>query len=495
MAKLKIEKPERKNQARGPIKGLLIILLLFVVAAVVYAFIPANQLPPLEVENFSGNVEIYNRSTRSWEKIERGQYIQMGDKLRSGKDGEINLELPGEIRVRVKQNSEFGFLGPKPYDKNPYMRLNLEDGEMFIATQKGFSEEKMDFVTPQSVIQTSGGYFRVQTNSETNKSSVGLMRGKAQVRKNEFLNEDWISIKGLETLEVDGTGIVKNPTRVTRDEWNLLREIYELTLKSAASEAEQLDISKEAGTFFNYVFDHGTFYTPKFGYAGRDFFKEETSGEILLEVEYDVFPRGSFVGVYIKTRELNLMDYDFLELETRRVDEEGSPMNVKIELKSKSNVVRSFAIKQPQIQWEKQVFPLRVKKETLSNEMTLVFIHDRVGEDKKGALQLRNINLVKDPERARIGEPAKQPLIERAQLKLVDEDVLKTAVSDKKASVASRISEFQKQIDNMGKAVEATAVDKATTAPTEIERRVSTTTNVAPKKISLSDIPTLDEQQ
>lgn len=493
MAKLKIEKP-KKNKSSGPIKGLLIVLLLFVVVAGVYALIPANPLPPLEVENFSGDVEIYNRSSRSWEKIARGQYIQMGDKLRSGKDGEVNLELPGEIRVRVKQNSEFGFLGPKPYDKNPYMRLNLEDGEMLIATQKGFTDEKMDFVTPHSVVQTSGGYFRVEANDETNKSSVGLMRGKAQVRKNEFLNEDWVEIKGLETLEVDDTGIVKNPTRVTRDEWNLLREIYELTIKSAASEAEQLDISKEAGTFFNYVFDHGTFYTPKLGYAGRDFFKEESSGETLLEVEYDVFPRGSFVGVYIKTRELNLMDYDFLELETRRVEDEGSPLNVKIELKSKSNVVRSFAIKQPQIKWEKQVFPLRVKKETLSNEMTLVFIHDRVGEDKKGALQLRNINLVKDPERARIGEPAKAPLIERPQLKLVDEDVLKPAVSDQKAAVSSRISEFQKQIDNLDKTAETT-VEQVSTATEAVERRVSNTVKTAPKKISLSDIPTLEEQQ
>ena len=495
MTKLKIEKPEKKNKAGGPIKGLLIILLLFVIAAVVYALIPANPLPPLEVENFSGNVEIYNKATRAWEKIKRGQYVQMGDKIRSGEDGEVNLELPGEVRVRVKQNSEFGFMGPKPYDKNPYMRLNLEDGEMLVATQKGFSEEKMDLVTPQTITQTSGGYFRVQTSTSDNKSNIGLMRGKAQVRKNEFLNEDWVEIKGLETMELDQTGVVKNPTRVTRDEWNLLREIYELTLKSAASEAEQLDISKEAGSLFEYVFDHGTFYTPKFGYAGRDFFKEESSGETLLEVEYDVFPRGSFVGVYIKTRELDLMDYDFLELETRRVEEEGSPLNVKIELKSKSNVVRSYAIKQPQVKWEKQVFPLRIKKETPTNEMTLVFIHDRVGEDKKGAIQLRNINLVKDPERARIGEPVKVPLVERPQLKLVDEDVLKTAVSDKKASVTTRISEFQKQIDNLATGVSNNVEEKKNAITEELERRVSATQKVAPKKISLSDIPTLDEQQ
>jgi len=157
----------------------------------------------------------------------------------------------------------------------------------------------------------------------------------------------------------------------------------------------QLDLSKQIGSFFDFVFDHGTFYTPKVGYSGREFFKDEDSGEVFLEIEYDVFTRGSFAGMYIKTRNLDLSGYDTLEFEMRRVEGEGFPQSIRIELKSKTGIARAFAAKMPKPAWEKVSFPLHVRNETLMTEMAFVFLHDRVGEDKKGAVQFRRMHLIK----------------------------------------------------------------------------------------------------
>ena len=102
--------------------------------------------------------------------------------------------------------------------------------------------------------------------------------------------------------------------------------------------------------------------------------------------------------MYLKSRELDLAKFSALEFEMRQVQDEGFPQAIRIEVKSKNGVVRAFAAKLPRKDWEKVIFPLNVKDSTLATELALVFLHERVGEYKKGSVQFRNFNLVKaDP--------------------------------------------------------------------------------------------------
>ena len=163
-------------------------------------------------------------------------------------------------------------------------------------------------------------------------------------------------------------------------------------------EAEQIDLSKSAGSFFNVVFDHGSFYTPKVGYAGREFFKDPDSGQVFLETEYDVFPMGSFSGVYIKTRDFDISKYTGLSFEVRRKAEEGAPESFFIELKSKGNVVRRYAPRTFEKTWKLVEFDFHEKKPLVVNEVVFVFTNARVGEAKKGMLEFRNIELIPLPK-------------------------------------------------------------------------------------------------
>lgn len=414
MTRLKIEKPTKDknepshNPSRGALALLLIVLLLSVAAAAVY-FFWAKPVPgpdtELEVTSFSGDIQVWDSSTGAWSPVDRGRKLKIGDKLKAGSEAEADLEVEDKIRVRVKQNSEFGFLGPKMYEKNPYIRMKLDRGEMLVATQKGFGSDRLDVETPHFTAQSQGGYFRARTTEDAKNSWLGLMRGKAKIHSNELIGSKSFEIQGLEVAEAgSATGPLAQPRRVNKDEWQELSEVYQLTVKSAALEAEQLDLSKQAGTFFNYVFDHGTFYTPDFGYALRDFFKDESSGQVYLETEYDVFPKGSFVGMYIKTRDLDLSQYSHLEFEMKQVPDEGYPQAIRIEVKSKNGVVRAFAAKMPRQNWEKVSFPLHVRESILATEVAFVFLHDRVGEYKKGSVQFRNVNLIRAPK---LPEPVK----------------------------------------------------------------------------------------
>lgn len=401
MAKITIEKPGYAGKKKGGTFALVFIVLVLCaafIAAYYHYAVPVTPVEDLQIESVGGEVLYQAASGGGWQQAEPGAAVKMGDKLKTGAEAEVNFGLPERLKIRLKPDSEFVYQGPGFFEKQPAMRLRLDQGVMFVATLKAFQKKPFEIITPHFKTHTRSGYFRVAVDKASGATHVGLMRGSAEVHKNELFNSKGLAIKGLETISAEKNKAANAPARVTREEWKQMNEVYDLILKSDENEAVQLDLSKSAGSFFDYVFDHGTFYTPKFGYCGREFFKDPDTGQVYMEMEYDVFPLGTFSGAYIKVRDADLKDFSALEFEMRRVDDEGYPESIRIELKSSSNTVRAFAAKLPKQQWHKMTFPLHVRTTTPLNEVTFVFMHDRVGEFKRGAVQLRNINLIKNPE-------------------------------------------------------------------------------------------------
>ena len=91
------------------------------------------------------------------------------------------------------------------------------------------------------------------------------------------------------------------------------------------------------------IFDHGTFYNERNGFAEREFFKDPESGEVFLEARYDVFPTTSWVGLYFKIRGVDLSQFDTLRFNARRPSEGGYPNRFLIELKNKNQIVREIS--------------------------------------------------------------------------------------------------------------------------------------------------------
>jgi len=416
MAKLRIEKPfeDKVNLKKGkpsflrPFVPVLIVLLVVAVCILIASFLrrgPVN-LPEFEIDNFSGNVEILS-ADGSWKKAERGMRLLPGGGLRTGEASEADLLIPGQLKARLKAGSELAYKKPGYFDKNRGFHLNVAKGEILLATEKGSeadSSSRASFNLEGQGIRARAqhGYFYLKSEP-AGQSMLGVMRGKAEVSGTSGFGKSWRLVPSLHFASAEAGKNADEPKRMSREEWNHMREVYDLKLKSAAMEAMQLDLSKKAGSFFSFVFDHGTFYTPKFGYSGRDFFLDDSTGESYLEVEYDVFPKGSFVGVYMKTRDLDLSQFDSLQFEMRKSpDGEGEPQAIRIELKAKTGVVRAFAAKLPKEQWQPVTFPLHLKTPTQLTEITLVFLHDRVGEYKKGAVQIRRLNVT--PKKAEAEE-------------------------------------------------------------------------------------------
>jgi hypothetical protein len=448
---IRIEKPQKAGYWKP-----LVIVLMVVGGFLLWSRFAAQPSVPLafEILGFEGDSQIYDLESRSWRVPKRGELFTTSQKIKTGADGVINLQVEKQIMLRLKENAELLNKECKALVNRDIYKLHLESGALLGATTKEFDRRvvsgkavSFEITTPHSVIRPSGAVFRILAGRSPSEDRVGVLRGSVELAPGGFFfPKKGTRIRGLEMAELIG-GVVQAPKRVDAEEWQAMKESYELLVKSAATEAEQINLSKLAGNFFDVVFDHGTFFTPKIGYAGREFFKDPDSGQVILETEYDVFPAGSFCGVYIKTRDFDISKYAGLSFEVRRKGEEGVPESFFVELKSKGNVVRRFAPRNFEKGWKVTEFDFHAPKAVAVNEVVFVFTNARVGEAKKGMLEFRNINLIPLPE---VAATVPQNLIQAAVVSpsqiQVSESVPSTVVSQEEAPAADNSLSVPKEV-------------------------------------------------
>lgn len=376
---------------------LVLILVLGTLAALPFYFLrPTGPLPTYEIQNFIGKVEVFSRVQGKWTPANRGEILKLGDKIRTQDASEVDIRVPDQIRIRIKPNSEAEISKPRLFERSFRYRLHLVRGTLLGNTEKDFEGQRLDISTPVLVAAIRGTSFQIEANPETKKSSVRVLQGTVEVMSVKTRRS--VVVRALEKTEVEAGQPPLTPTRISRQEWNQVKEVYELLQKSAAQEARQLDLSKKAGGLFEFVFDHGTFYTPNFGFSSREFVLDPATGEVRLTVDYDVFPAGSFVGVYMKTRDLNIAKFQGISFEVRGDVENKFPDSFKIEFKSGSGVVRSFNPRDLKGQWMTFKFPFKFSRPTSLSEVTIVLSNDKVGSNKKGMIHLRNVELEPRPD-------------------------------------------------------------------------------------------------
>lgn len=397
---MKIQAPSQ--QSRNLFAPVFVALLALAALAGILITIFYSQTPALtslfEVQTFAGKSEV-SQDSNNWTRPAPGQALEVGTWVRTGPDGELDLRFGKSTFARIKENSVIQIQTPQVFS-NAAIRVHLEKGTMLFLTRS----DEIEISVPRTqggknnrgffydlnakfVASARNATFMVSALPESNEYEVSVLRGEAQVRSGLPFRS--VTLGALQM----SSGASQSP--ISEKSWKRVREAYELNPKSAASEAAQIDLAKKAGGFFDYVFDHGTFYQEKWGWCTREFIVPETVSEsVYLETGYDVFPKGSWVGVYFKTRNLDLSKFKALRLEARRAPGKAYPEYIRIELKSRYQVVRSFAIKMVRDDWEGVEFPFAFNKETPITEMTMLFANDKVGVNKSGAVHLKNFSLV-----------------------------------------------------------------------------------------------------
>lgn len=424
--------------------------------------------PPYEITNFSGKPKIFSKEMGKWVDVERGMKFRAEDKLQTEDGSQVDLKIPGKVAIRVKENSVIEGKGPKLFEKDLIYKLYLERGDVLAATDQGFQhdEEKLQISTKMMVTAVRGTKYHVHADPERNEYWVSVLRGQIEVfTPTEFFwetpeNEVQVNSLYFASTLPNGTGF-SEPKRVSQDQWKVMKEAYDLIPRSAAFEAAQLDLSKEAGGIYEYVFDHGTFYTPKMGFASRTFIKDENTNDVILEMEYDVFSLGSFVGIYNKIREFDMSDYKSMSFWVRRAPGENHPDFVKIEVKAKGVVQRGFPLKNIEKEWTEKTFLFNEDDSIFVSELVYVYTHDQVGQDKKGVIQLKDFKLTPLTKEEKEARDEKRKA--KAELKEIQSNPTLSA-EERQKKIQERKKRVQQQLEEKQQATKA-------------------------KKVSLSDLP------
>ncbi len=365
-------------------------------AASVKPQVPAKD-PVAVLTSFYGDVKVIGPN--GLEKTEKNRRILKGETIEVGATGEAVLELEELYVLRLKSSSKLTQLEPKRDEafsgkERVTYRFKLDQGALLGTTKyRGEKVNLLDLIVKDKTYNIQDSTFRVQLADAA--PWIGVLRGsvKSDVEKNS--TQKPLVIHALEKVDLtDKPVAAEAPLKVSEAEWGLLRETYEMNMKSAAEEALQLDLSKRAGNFFDYVFDHGTFYTENVGYTVRDFYEDKASGEVYLEAEYDVFPANSFVGLYVLTRDLDTRNYSGLRFDVRRKPDEGYPDRFYLEIKSKGQIIHRFEITDIKPEWQTRQIDFFNPISTPITEVTLVFLNESIGQTKKGFIQMRHVEMI-----------------------------------------------------------------------------------------------------
>jgi len=404
--------------------AVIYLVVIFAIAGFViyHSFYRPNNPPLFEIINYAGKVEVKIAGQGAWRAAKRGEQIGVLDRIRTGSLSDVDFKIPGQVLFRLREQSVVDGSKIDFFKKDTGSGPYLEKGNLLVYVLKDSKGGNLKLSSPLLEVSAVPGslfLFSMDTAAGDKRSWTAVLRGKLEARSKLLLKFETYTLSSLQKTEVHQGAPLLIPVRMTREEWDQVKDGYELMERVQVLGPAQMDLAKQAGNLFEYVFDHGTFYTPKIGYATREFVKDENTGEVDLLMDYDVFPTGSFVGMYMKIRDLDLSKFEALTFDAKRNGSEGFPESMRIELKTRDGLARAYAQKDFEPNWKKETVLLNFNQPALITEITFVFINEKVGEYKKGELLMKNFNLI--PRKTPLPEalPAAAPVQKSVAAKTV----------------------------------------------------------------------------
>lgn len=364
-----------------------VFLTAGIVAAGSIFILDAAQRIPLTVTHVVGRPEIGTREGSLWKPVSQDALIKTST-LRTDAQSTLDLRLSGEINLRVLGNTQVSLWGPRFYHPRKLYSGRLEKGALLAATSGPLGEKRaLEIALDGAKIILPGGLVRIQI-LENGTLKISVLDGTAEI---SFEKGPALTLHAFEKFE-SGSGTKKNSAApLAISDWKEISEAYLMIPETPSFHRSQVEIAREAGNFFGFAYDHGTFYTP-----GRDFcrarFKPDEGSKFLLEIYYDVFHPEGFAGAYFKTQDLDISRFQALQFEIRKKSGYPAPALYGLELKSKHRILAGTRLKTPSEAWQSVKLPLANPPYGVE-ELVLFFQHASAGS-YHGALELRNFTLI-----------------------------------------------------------------------------------------------------
>lgn len=409
------------------------LVSLVVIGVVMFGVIDVREGMSLHptVLRKEGEVDILQKEVGQWMELKSGMKIKPGDIIRTRKGAEVDLNVPDMYKLRVKENSEIVITNSALFKRRNELICRLKRGKVLVDTDEKFEGKRLRVKTPVAVACARGTSFVVSYDPEEKKMWVGVLEGEVKVQSTKPGGKS-VLLKPLEHSEIKGEQSPSNPEKVKYQQWSDMKEIYDMKEKKSKDDLPRYEAM--VGNVLEKCIDHGTFYKPDYGYCNRDFANDPTRGWV-LRVDYDVFPPGSFSGVYIRVHPFDLFTCESLSFWVRGDAREGIPDLFEVEFKQKAKIWAVYKIDNVTTDWKEYTFPINVIPGAIVNEITIVFKNYPVGRNKHGAIYIDDFSL-KEKSKAQLESDRITAQAEEARRKQRPAPPKREASTPKKAPMA-----------------------------------------------------------
>ncbi|MBN1687658.1 MAG: hypothetical protein JW893_01010 [Candidatus Omnitrophica bacterium] len=386
------------------------IFLLLAAGFLIYAKIQNIYLPAYKIINYFGEGGLLHPNAKTGRPIERGLELHNFERVWVSPYSQADIAAGENVFVRMKGDSEIeirkpglSLLGWAAY------RLHVRRGQVFIMVT---SPKSLQISVPHSVkIEKVGdayvqiwkplfvaalkkGAYLVDVNHEEKSATLSVLRGKASVRRGTLGQKIQLGVH--EKLLVDLENVDAEPMRLEMKDWSNLEEIYAMDFKSTPGVGQSEAVRYFPGNLGGKVKEIGTRSEQGDGYVTYRFVSPVTQDQAnsVLKLTYEVMNEGDAASFYIQTKNLDLSQYESLELLMALELSDNPPERFVVELKSGGRTVRNFLIRDLSRGSSIKSFPLQVTSPIMLSEIVIRFRNSLAGSSKVGSVRFNEINLI-----------------------------------------------------------------------------------------------------
>jgi len=189
------------------------------------------------VSGVQGTVKIYRSARNEWVFADRAKMkLYKNDLLKTFKDGQADLLMPGVYHARIKNDSEFRLKHAANRISSRGIQYDLEKGKVFAYYEKAVNKKEFVINTEEAVVSVVGTEFMVKALPDINSTWVGVREGVVSVSSRHL--KDITGVKDISVMVNPGEKtFVKTgqkparPTRLMEDELMELEELYRIGTK------------------------------------------------------------------------------------------------------------------------------------------------------------------------------------------------------------------------------------------------------------------------
>jgi len=134
------------------------------------------------VTGMIGDVEIYNEQKMSWEPLEFGANISLGDSIRTQAESQVEITFNGDNTVKLDENTTVRVKQSADSAGNAIIDVFTGDGTVLSNIKKlAGGNDKYRVCTPTAVAAIRGTFFSVHFDAGAHVSHVHCLEGKVWV--------------------------------------------------------------------------------------------------------------------------------------------------------------------------------------------------------------------------------------------------------------------------------------------------------------------------